>query len=90
MMFSTKVTDALRNCEHGIDIKYRSNCRLFHLRGLQAGTKANQTVVNGGLFADDCTDRDEMHQQMDKFSSTCDNFGLTISTKKTEVFFQPA
>ena len=31
-----------------------------------------------------------MQLQMDKFSSACDNFGLTISTKKTEVMFQPA
>ena len=27
---------------------------------------------------------------MDEFSSTCDNYGLTISTKKTDVMYQPA
>ena len=31
-----------------------------------------------------------MQQSMDKFSSACDAFGLTISTKKTEVMYQPA
>ncbi|XP_072182260.1 uncharacterized protein [Diadema setosum] len=31
-----------------------------------------------------------MQLQMDRFSSACDNFGLTISTTKTEVMFQPA
>ena len=31
-----------------------------------------------------------MHLQRDRFSSACDNFGLTISTKKTGVMFQPA
>eukprot|EP00795_Rhopilema_esculentum_P013626 gene13626-4525_t len=31
-----------------------------------------------------------MQQVMDNFSSACDNFGLTISTKKTEVLYQPA
>ena len=31
-----------------------------------------------------------MQQSMNKFSSACDSFGLTISTKKTEVMFQPA
>ena len=31
-----------------------------------------------------------MQAEMDSFSSACDNFGLTISTKKTEVMFQPA
>ena len=31
----------------------------------------------------------EMQVSMDKFSAACDNFGLTISTKKTEVMHQP-
>ena len=46
------------------------------------------------LFADDCalnaSSEDEMQRNMDKFSSACDVFGLTISTTKTEVMFQPA
>ena len=46
------------------------------------------------LFADDCalnaSSEPEMQQSMNKFSSACDSFGLTISTKKTEVMFQPA
>ena len=29
-------------------------------------------------------------QEMDGFSSACDNFGFTISSKKTEVTYQPA
>ena len=32
----------------------------------------------------------EMHCRMDKFSSACNAFGLTISTKKTEVTYEPA
>ena len=45
-------------------------------------------------FADDCaltapTER-KMQQCVYDFSSSCDNFGLTISTKKTEVMHQPA
>ena len=31
-----------------------------------------------------------MQQRMDKFSSACNTFSLTISTKKTEVTYQPA
>ena len=46
------------------------------------------------LFADDCAlnagSEPEMQQSMDKLSSACNAFGLTISTKKTEVMFQPA
>ena len=31
-----------------------------------------------------------MQRSMDLFSTACTNFGLTISTKKTEVMYQPA
>ena len=31
-----------------------------------------------------------MQHSVDKFSNACNNFGLTISTKKTEVMHQPA
>ena len=53
-----------------------------------------KTVIRDFLFADDCalnalTEQD-MQATMDKFSAACDNFGLTISTTKTEVMHQPA
>lgn len=45
------------------------------------------------VLADDCTlnANSESHMQysMDQLSRACDNFGLTISTKKTEVTHQP-
>ena len=31
-----------------------------------------------------------MQHELDRFSSACDNFGLTISTSKTEVMHQTA
>ena len=46
------------------------------------------------LFADDCAlnsnTEAEMQQCVNHFSRACDNFGFTISTKKTEVMHQPA
>ena len=46
------------------------------------------------LFAENCalnaSSEDEMQRNIDKYSSACDAFGFTISTKKTEVMFQPA
>ncbi|XP_072163207.1 uncharacterized protein [Diadema setosum] len=61
---------------------------------LKAITKVKETVSRDFLFADDCAlsanGENEMQMQMDRFSSACDNFGLTISTKKTEVMFQTA
>ena len=53
-----------------------------------------ETVLRDFLFADDCVlnanDEQEMQAEMDGFSAACNNFGLTISTKKTKVMFQPA
>ena len=45
------------------------------------------------LFADDgalnAASETEMQQSMDQFSAACANFGLIISTKKTQVLHQP-
>ena len=88
------LSDAFRDCEPGIDIRYRSDGKLVNLGRLQAVMKVKETVIRDFLFADDCAlnagNEQEMQLQMDSFSSACDNFGLTISTKKTEVMFHPA
>jgi len=94
LMFSAMLMDAFRESSPGIPIRYRSDGKLFNLRRLQAVTKVKETVIRDLLFADDCAlnaaTEQEMQQEMDSFSSACDNFGLTISTKKTEVMHQPA
>ena len=93
MMFSAMLTDAFREATPGIPIRYRYDGKLFNLRRLQAVNKVKETVIRDLLFADDCalnaTEEEEMQQEVDKFSSACDNFGLTISTSKTEVMYQP-
>ena len=79
-----------------IGIKY--NCRfdggLFNLRRLQAKTKIQTGTVCELLFADDSAlaagSEADMQHTVNLFSSACDDFGLTISTKKTEVMYQPA
>ena len=67
---------------------------MFNLRRLQAVTKVKETVIKDFLFADDCAlnanTEQTMQHEMDCLSGACDNFGLTISTKKTEVMYQPA
>ena len=94
MMFSAMLTDAFRDCVPGINIKFRTVGKLFNPRRLQAITKVKETVLRDFLFANDCalnaSDEHEMQVEMDSFSAACNNFGLTISTKKTEVMFQPA
>ena len=94
MMFSAMLTDAFRDCEPGINIKFRTDGKLFNPRRLQAVTKVKETVLRDFLFADDCalnaSDVHEMQVEMDSLSAACNNFSLTISTKKTQVMFQPA
>ena len=77
----------------GIGIRYRYDGSLSNLRRLLAKTKVSTDTINDLLFADDCTlnaaSEADMHHSIDKFSDACNNFGLTISTKKTEVLHQP-
>ena len=94
MVFSAMLQDSCQNISTGINIIYRFDGGLFNLRRLQAKTKVEEVTVRELLFADDCalvaSSNEELQASMDFFSSACNNFGLTISTKKTEVLYQPA
>ena len=98
LTFSAMLTDEFRDCDAGIRIGRRSDGKLFNLRRLQVVTKVKETctVIGDFLFADDrqfalkARSEKEMQLVMDRFSTACDNFGLTISIKKTDVMFQPA
>ena len=75
-------------------IRYRTNGRLFNLRRLQAKAKVHIKKLRDFLFAVDCAlnagSAEDMQHSVDLFSNACSNFALTISTKKTEVMYQPA
>ena len=94
MMFSAMLSEAFRTGEDGIEIHYRMDGRLFNVQKFQAKTKIKRDRVRDLLFADDCalnaSTEVGMQESMDKFSEACTAFGLTISTKKTEVLYQPA
>lgn len=94
IMFSAMLTDAFREGDIGLTVKYRTDGQLFNLRRLQAKTKVHSVNIRDFLFADDCAlnagTEEDMQLSVDKFSTACNNFGLTISTKKTEVLHQPA
>ena len=78
--------DTFSGWDIGIDIRYRTYNSVFNLRRIQAKTKVKTDIVNEFLSADDCevkaTNKTNMQNSVDKFSVACDNFGLTISTKK--------
>lgn len=86
------LSDDFRDCEISTGIRYRTYGMLLNPRRSQAVTKVRETILRDFLFADDCAINasHEMQVGMDSFSSACNNFGLTSSTKKPEVTFQPA
>ena len=87
MIFSALLKIVFHDDTDSMAIRYRTDGKLFNLRTLQARTKAKEERVRDFLFADDCAlnacSEVEMQRNMDTFSSACDAFGLTISTKKT-------
>ena len=94
LMLSAMLTDAFRESMPGINITFRSDGKLFNPRRLEATTRVKETVLRDFLFPGECalnaSNEQEMQAKMDSFSAACNNFGRTISTKKTEVMFQPA
>ena len=94
MMYAAMLSDAFMNSDDGVHIQYRTDGRLFNLRRLNAFTKIKKSSILDLLFADDCaiatSSEEDMQISIDKFSNSCDSFGLSINTRKTEVMMQPA
>ena len=94
LIFLAMLQDAFHHSEDGIHIIYQTDGKLHNQCHLKAATKVKQTVIRDFLFANDCTlnviSEHNMQDSLDRFSTTCNNFSLTISIKKTEVMFQPA
>ena len=94
MMFSALLMGAFQDSDTGLPIRYRFDGNIFNLRRLQAKTKVQTDVLDEPLYADDMdknvSSEAKMQKAMDQVSQSCDNYDLTISTKKTEVVYQPA
>ena len=94
MMFSAMLMDAFQDSDTGFPTRYRFDGNIFNLRRLQAKTKVQSDVLDELLYADDmdknANTEAKMQRAMDQVSQSCDNYDLTISTKKTEVVHQPA
>ena len=85
MMFSAMLTDAFQDVD-GFPIRYRFDGKLLNLRRLQAKSKVQTDVVDKLLYADDLAENAKSEEKMqgavDRMSKACDNFQLTISTKR--------
>ena len=94
MMFSAMLTDAFKDGDNVIPIRYRFDGKSFNLRRLQAKSKVQTEVPDEFLFADDMTKgaptEEKMQKKVDQVFYSCDSYDLTINIKKTEVVYQPA
>ena len=88
MMFSVMLMDAFQDSDIGFPIRYRFYGNIFNLRRLQAKTKVQTDVLDELLYADDmdknASSEAKIQRAMVQVSQSCDNYDLTISTKKKD------
>ena len=91
--FAVMLKHALGTATEGVCLQTRSDGKLFNLSRLRAKTKVQLKCMRDFLFADDTAvvvHAAEDQQLMKQFSKACQDFGLTISLKKTRVMGQGA
>ena len=92
MMFSAMLNDAFQDSDTDFPIRYRFDGNVFNLRRLQAKTKMQTNVLDELLYADDidknASPEAKMQIAMDQVSQSCDNYDLTISTKRRKLYTQ--
>ena len=90
--FGLLLKHVLDTTTEGIYFRTRSDDRLFNLARLRAKTKVCNDLIRDMLFADDAAvathTQEELQSLTDCFSQACNDFGLTISLKKTNVLGQ--
>src|SRR6201996_3765554 len=92
IFFAVLLKHAFGSATEGMYLRTRSDGKLFNLSRLKAKTKVQSKCLRDFLFADDAAitthSAAELQQLMNRFGSACKDFGLTISTKKTQVMVQ--
>ena len=85
LMFSTMLTDAFRDCDAGVRIRHNARREVVQPE-TSAGRHKGEGDCNQGLSLCGrlCPQRQkqEIQLEIDRLSTACDNFGLSISTKK--------
>ena len=93
LYFAVMLQHALQDLNLGVPICFRPTGGLFNIRRFTARTKVTIETLCDLLFADDCAlvahSKADLQELMDNFSKACKAFGLTISTDKTEIVYQP-
>ena len=92
IFFSVFLKHAFKSTEEGILPRTRSDGKLFNPVRLRAKTKVRKAIIRDFLFADDAAlvvhNAEMFQRRLNKFSSACEAFRLTISLKKTKVMCQ--
>ena len=92
IFFSLLLKHAFGTSTEGVYIHTRSDGSLYNIARLRAKTKIRKTTIRDMLFADDAAvtahSEQDLQRLMDRFSSACQDFGLTISLTKTNVVGQ--
>ena len=90
--FSLLLQCAFDQSEDGVYIHTRSDGGLFNLARLRAKTKVRKVLLREMLFADDAAlaahSEEALQRLIDRFAHACDEFGLTISLRKTDIMGQ--
>ena len=74
IVFSYILPDAFKDTDKGVYTPFRTEGGPLNLRRLQSRTKILRMLIHDLLYA----------------ACTAERFGLTVSTKKTEVMYQPS
>jgi hypothetical protein len=92
IFFALLLKHAFDSSEDGVYLHSRSDGCLFNLSRLRAKTKVRKVLIRDMLFAQDAAiashHQPGLKRLMDRFSNSCNLFGLTISQKKTHVISQ--
>ena len=93
MMFSAMLMDAFQDSDTGFSIRYCFDGNIFNHRRLQVKTKVQTDVLDELLYADNmdknASSEAKMQRAMDQVSQSCDNYDLTISTKRQRMYTNP-
>ena len=92
IFFSLLLKHAFKSSTDGVYLHSRSDSHLFNISRLRAKSKRRTVNIRDLLYADDAAlvshSEDGLQRLLDRFSNSCDQFGLTISLKKTQAMGQ--
>ncbi|KAL8621446.1 hypothetical protein ACOMHN_048245 [Nucella lapillus] len=89
IFFAVMLKHACGPTAEGIYLRTRLDRKLFNLSRIRDKTKVQLRCLCDFLFADDAAhSAEDLQQLMTHFSNACQDFGLSISLKKTQVMGQ--